>query len=139
TVLERIVAQTDGVPLFIEELTKSVLENADSHATQSLTVPGTLQALLIARLDRLPAAKRVAQSGAIIGREFSRSQLSAVAQLPEQELKKGLDELVGCGLASPRREPADTVYIFKHILVQEAIYASVLRRQRAEMHARIVA
>lgn len=137
--LDRIVAQTDGVPLFIEELTKSVLENADSYATQSLTVPGTLQALLTARLDRLPTAKRVAQIGAVIGREFSRSQLSAVAQMPDQELMKGLDELVGCGLASPRPESADTVYIFKHILVQEAIYASILRRQRAEMHARIVA
>ena len=140
TLLERIVAQSDGVPLFIEELTKSVLENAESYTLSppSLTVPETLQALLTARLDRLPAAKRVAQVAATIGREFSRSLLAAVAQLPDKQLVDGLDELVGSGLASRRGGPTDAIYSFKHALVQEAIYDSVLRRRRAEMHARIV-
>lgn len=140
TLLERIVAQSDGVPLFIEELTKSVLENAESYTPSptSLTVPATLQALLTARLDRLPAAKRVAQVAATIGREFSRSLLAAVAQIPDEQLVDGLNELVGSGLASRRRELADPVYTFKHALVQEAIYDSVLRRRRVEIHARIV-
>jgi class 3 adenylate cyclase/tetratricopeptide (TPR) repeat protein len=140
TLLDRIVAQSDCVPLFIEELTKSVLEHADSDAilSQSLTVPGTLQALLMTRLDRLPAAKRVAQIGAAIGREFSALQLAAISQMPDGELANGLDELVDSGLASRRRVQTDTIYTFKHTLVQEAIYDSVLRRRRAEIHARIV-
>ena len=138
--LDRIVTQSDGVPLFIEELTKSVLENAESYtgSPASLTVPETLQALLTARLDRLPAAKRVAQIGATIGREFSQSMLAAVAQMPEEQLVDGLDALVGSGLASRRSEPTDTIYAFKHALVQDAIYDGLLRRRRAEIHARIV-
>ena len=141
TLLERIVAQGDGVPLFIEELTKSVLENAESYTLSppSLTVPETLQALLTARLDRLPAAKRVAQVAATIGREFSQPLLAAVAQMPDKQLVDGLDELIGSGLASRRGGPTDAIYSFKHALVQEAIYDSVLRRRRAEIHARIVA
>ena len=141
TLIERIVAQSDGVPLFIEELTKSLLENAEGHERPppSLTVPETLQASLTARLDRLPAAKRVAQVAAAIGREFSQSLLTVVAQLPEKQLVDGLDELIGSGLASRRGQPADAVYTFKHALVQEAVYNSVLRRRRAEIHARIVA
>jgi class 3 adenylate cyclase/tetratricopeptide (TPR) repeat protein len=139
--LEQIVIQSDGVPLFIEELTTSVLETAEGQAVSLplLTVPVTLQGLLMARLDRLPAAKRVAQIGATIGREFSLSLLAAVAEIPEKELVDGLDELVGSGLASGRGELTDTVYTFKHALVQEAIYDNLLRRRRAEIHARIVA
>jgi tetratricopeptide (TPR) repeat protein len=139
--LDRIVSHSDGVPLFIEELTKSVLENAEGYAGSlpSLTVPETLHGLLAARLDRLPAAKRVAQIGAVIGREFSRSLLAAVAEIAAQQLAEGLDELVGHGLASRRSEPTDAIYTFKHALVQEAIYDSLLRRQRAEIHGRIVA
>jgi class 3 adenylate cyclase/tetratricopeptide (TPR) repeat protein len=139
--LDRIVTQSDGVPLFIEELTKSMLESAvgQGRSSRSLTVPGTLQGLLTARLDRLPAAKRVAQIGATIGREFSQSLLSAVARMPDADLLDGLDELVGSGLASRHGELTDTTYIFKHALVQEAIYDTVLRRRRAELHARIVA
>ena len=100
--LERIVTQGDGVPLFIEELTKSLLENAESYErpSPSLTVPETLQAFLTARLDRLPAAKRVAQVAAAIGREFSQSLLAAVAQIPEKQLVDGLDQLIGSGLVS---------------------------------------
>ncbi|HME25821.1 MAG TPA: AAA family ATPase [Acetobacteraceae bacterium] len=139
--LDRIVTQSDGIPLFIEELTKSALENAETYAGLPLLlpVPETLQALLTARLDRLPAAKRVAQVGATIGREFSQSLLAAVAQIPEEQLADGLDKLVGSGLASRRREMTDAIYTFKHALVQEAIYDSLLRRRRAEIHARIVA
>jgi class 3 adenylate cyclase len=139
--LDRIVTQSDGVPLFIEELTKSIMDSAVSRGTssQSLTVPGTLQALLTARLDRLPAAKRVAQIGATIGREFAQSLLAAVAQIPDAELVNGLDDLVASGLASRRGELTDSIYTFKHALVQEAIYETVLRRRRAEIHANIVA
>ena len=140
-VLDRIVTQSDGVPLFIEELTKSVLENAESYTgpLTTLSVPETLQALLTARLDRLPAAKPVAQIGATIGREFSQSMLAAVAQMPDKQLVDGLDALVGSGLASRRSELTDTIYAFKHALVQDAIYDGLLRRRRAEIHARIVA
>ncbi len=138
--LDRIVIQSDGVPLFIEELTRSVLENVESYAGSPalLTVPETLQALITARLDRLPAAKRVAQIGAAIGREFSQSLLAAVTKIPDKQIVNGLGELVGHGLASRRGELADAIYTFKHALVQEAIYDSLLRRRRAEIHARIV-
>jgi predicted ATPase/class 3 adenylate cyclase len=140
TLIERIVAQSDGVPLFIEELTKSVVENVENIAIgRSLPpVPETLQALLTARLDRLPAAKRVAQAGAVIGRDFSRPLLATILPIPDQQLAAGLDELVASGLASRRGELPDVVYTFKHALVQEAIYNSLLRRRRAEIHARIV-
>jgi len=140
SVLDRIVTQSDGVPLFIEELTRSVLENAesDSGSLASLTVPETLQALLTARLDRLPAARRVAQIGAVIGREFSQSMLAAVAQISDKQLVEGLDILADSGLASRRNGVADTIYAFKHSLVQDAIYDGLLRRRRAEIHARVV-
>jgi predicted ATPase len=104
--LERIVAQTDGIPLFIEELTKAVLERASQPAIvgSALSVPSTLQASLMARLDRLPSAKQVAQIGAVIGREFSHELLASVAEIPEAVLMQGLDELVSAGLAF--RHPA---------------------------------
>ena len=139
--IERIVTQSDGVPLFIEELTKSMVESVESIATgRSLPpVPETLQALLTARLDRLPAAKRVAQAAAAIGRDFSRTLLAAILPISDEQLAVGLDELVGAGLASRRGELPDVVYTFKHALVQEAIYDSLLRRRRAEIHARLVA
>jgi class 3 adenylate cyclase/tetratricopeptide (TPR) repeat protein len=137
--LDRIVNRSDGIPLFIEELTKSVLENAQGQvALASSEVPDTLQALLTARLDRLPSAKRVAQIGSTIGREFSHALLAAVAQVPDSQLKIGLDELVESGLASRRVEQRDTIYTFKHALVQEAVYDSLLRRRRTEIHTRIV-
>jgi class 3 adenylate cyclase/tetratricopeptide (TPR) repeat protein len=138
--IERIIAQSDGIPLFIEELARSVLETADDAALAgSLHIPDTLQGLLTARLDRLPRAKRVAQIGATIGRAFSLPLLRAVADVGAEEVSSGLDELVASGLAFRRRETSDAVYVFKHALVQEAIYDSLLRRQRAAIHARIVA
>ena len=137
--LERIVTQTDGVPLFIEELTKAVLETSgETHeAPLALAVPGTLQASLMARLDRLPAAKQVAQIGAVIGREFSRALLATVAELPEAQLTQGLDELVASGLAFRRGVGPDAVYTFKHALVQDAAYGALLRGRRQQLHAHI--
>jgi predicted ATPase len=137
--LERIVAQTDGVPLFVEELTKAVLESpgrADTTAP-ALPVPSTLQASLMARLDRLPAGKWVAQIGAVIGREFSHELVAAVAGLPEATLARGLEELVGAGLAFRRGTPPEASYSFKHALVQDAAYSTLLREPRQELHARI--
>ena len=137
--LERIVAQTDGVPLFIEELTKAVLEGASQPdgAVAALPIPSTLQASLTARLDRLPVAKQVAQIGAMIGREFSHKLLAAVAGLPEAALAQGLDELVNAGLAFRRGTPPEATYTFKHALVQDAAYVSLLRGTRQKLHARI--
>ena len=126
--------------VFIEELTKSVLENAGSYTLSppSLTVPETLQALLTARLDRLPGGQaRRTGRGNNRARIYS-PLLAAVAQIPDKQLVDGLDELIGSGLASLRGGPTDAIYSFKHALVQEAIYESVLRRRRAEIHARIV-
>ena len=136
--LDRIVAQTDGVPLFIEELTKAVLETAVQPEGATLAVPDTLQASLMARLDRLPAAKTVAQIGAVIGRSFSYELIAAVAELPEPALREGLGQLVGSGLAFERGVPPDASYTFKHALVQEAAYDSLLRSRRAALHARVV-
>ncbi|MBV8523976.1 MAG: AAA family ATPase [Acetobacteraceae bacterium] len=138
--LQRIALQSDGVPLFIEELTKSVLEGGGSQSGEMLplTVPSTLQASLMARLDRLPAAKRVAQIGAAIGREFSYELLAAVASIPVLGLQEGLDQLVASGLASRRGDPPDAVYTFKHALVQDAAYKSLLRSTRSLIHAKIL-
>jgi DNA-binding response OmpR family regulator/class 3 adenylate cyclase len=137
--LDRIVTQTDGVPLFIEELTKAVLEasvNLDG-APLPLAVPGTLQASLMTRLDRLPAAKQVAQIGATIGREFPHVLLAVVAQLPEARLVQGLDELIRSGLVFRHSVPPDAVYTFKHALVQDLAYGTLLKTQRQEIHRRI--
>ena len=138
--LERVVMQTDGVPLFIEELTKAVAETIDApdYVVSSLAVPATLQASLMARLDRLPVAKQVAQISAVIGREFSHRLLTAVAGLPEAQLTRGLEELVASGLASRRGVPPDAGYAFKHALVRDTAYESLLRGRRAEIHAAIV-
>jgi DNA-binding response OmpR family regulator/tetratricopeptide (TPR) repeat protein len=139
--LERIVAQTDGVPLFIEELTKAVVEtSANQDATAlPLVVPSTLQASLMARLDRLSAARKVAQVGAVIGREFSYTLLVAAALLPDTQLAQGLDELVASGLAVRRGAPPDAVYGFNHALTRDVAYASLLKGQRQACHQRIAA
>ena len=136
-VLERIIAQTDGVPLFIEELTKAILESAPTRSAAGLAVPSTLRASLLARFDRLPAAKQVAQIGTVIGREFSHTLLVAVAGLSEAQLSRGLDELVGAGLVFRRGVAPDAVYTFKHALVQEAAYEGLLKARRQYIHRRI--
>jgi class 3 adenylate cyclase/tetratricopeptide (TPR) repeat protein len=136
---ERIVLQTDGIPLFIEEMTKAVLESGRRPTSgEAFTVPSTLQGSLMARLDRLPAAKQVAQLGAVIGRNFSYTQLAAIANLPPHLLTQGLDELVVSGLAFQRGDGLDAVYAFKHALVQDVAYESLLRSRRAEIHAAVV-
>ncbi len=134
--LDRIVAQADGVPLFIEELTKTVQEASELDAG-TLAVPDTLQASLMARLDRLTTGKQVAQIGSVIGREFSHSVIAAVAQVPEPQLTHGLDELVASGLLFRRGAPPNARYVFKHALVQDVAYESLLRARRAEIHARV--
>jgi DNA-binding response OmpR family regulator/class 3 adenylate cyclase/tetratricopeptide (TPR) repeat protein len=137
--LERIVTQTDGVPLFIEELTKAVLEtSADPDAdTQPLAVPGTLQDSLMARLDLLPAGKKVAQIGAVVGRAFPQALLATAALLPEAQLAQGLDELTASGLASRRGVAPDALYTFNHALTRDVAYASLLKSRRQSCHRRI--
>ncbi|HEX2137496.1 MAG TPA: adenylate/guanylate cyclase domain-containing protein [Microvirga sp.] len=147
-VVEQIVKRTEGVPLFIEELTKAVLEvgpgGADAAGVVSaapsppLTIPVTLHASLVARLDRLGAsAKEVAQIGAAIGREFSYELLAAVARRGDAELQHGLDRLAGAGLVFQRGAPPQASFLFKHTLVQDAAYGLLLRGRRQELHARI--
>src|SRR5215207_1144044 len=146
-IMEEIVERTDGVPLFLEELTKAVLETrATGHdargtlsrmAPSASAVPTTLQASLLSRLDHLGhEAKEIAQVGAAIGREFSYELLSAVRQ-DEGVLKRGLDRLVGASLLFQRGGPPNTVYAFKHALVQDTAYLTLLRGPRRELHARI--
>ncbi len=146
-ILEQILARTDGVPLFLEELTKTIIESgllreADGHyaldgALPPLAIPTTLHDSLMARLDRLAPVREVAQIGAAIGREFSYPLLSAVAQQPDDRLTEALDRLVRAELVFGRGEVPEAVYTFKHALVQEAAYASLLRERRRTLHARI--
>jgi class 3 adenylate cyclase len=137
--LERIVVQTDGVPLFIEELTKAVAEHTEQSGSNAalLDVPATLQASLIARFDRLPAAKQIAQVGAVIGRDFAHPLLAAITNTPEAQLTQGIELLLSSGLAYRHGTPPDSVYTFKHALVRDAAYSTLLRSQRRQLHARI--
>jgi class 3 adenylate cyclase/tetratricopeptide (TPR) repeat protein/energy-coupling factor transporter ATP-binding protein EcfA2 len=145
--LEQIVKQTDGVPLFIEEVTKSVIEGearevrgSGQFATPSaLAIPATLQASLIARLDRLSPARDVVQVAAALGRDFSYAMLRAVCGLDDAELSPLLDQLVTSELVHQRGKAPHALYTFKHALVQDAAYSTMLRGQRLEIHKRIVA
>jgi class 3 adenylate cyclase/tetratricopeptide (TPR) repeat protein len=140
-VIAQIVARADGVPLFIEELTKAVLEGGltrwEAAASRHRSIPSTLHASLVARLDRLGAAKQVAQIGAAIGRDFSYRLIAAVSALPEADLKAALSRLTEAELIFQRGMPPDATYIFKHALVQEAAYDTLLRDRRKQLHARI--
>jgi tetratricopeptide (TPR) repeat protein len=143
-ILEQIMARTDGVPLFIEELTRSVIEielresETDKSAEQtSKGIPVTLQASLMARLDQIPVARPIAQVGAAIGREFSFEMLAAVTLLPEPDLVNGLALLTDSGLVHERGRSPNATYRFKHALVRDAAYNTLLRTQRRELHARI--
>jgi class 3 adenylate cyclase/predicted ATPase len=149
-IMEEIVERTDGVPLFVEELTKAVLEagvdDKDRRGTVStvprrpLAVPATLHASLMARLDRLgPVAKEIAQIGAGIGREFSYELLAHVAQKSGANLRAALGSLSKAGLVSCRGTPPQAAFLFKHALVRDAAYGTLLRGQRRELHARISA
>jgi predicted ATPase len=138
-VLDEIVQRTDGVPLFLEELTKAVLENTvGSIPATSARVPATLHASLMARLDRLGLlAKETAQVGAAIGRDFSYELLAAAAQRTEAELRDGLGRLVDSGLVFQRGAPPEATLLFKHALVQDTAYSMLLRGPRQALHARI--
>jgi class 3 adenylate cyclase/tetratricopeptide (TPR) repeat protein len=137
--IDRLVSRSDGVPLFIEELTRAVLESGlQPDAFSSALVPDSLQASLLSRLDRLPVAKAVAQIGSVIGRTFPYELAAAIADMPESTLNEGLEQLVEAGLASRRGEAAATTYQFKHALVQDTAYQSMLRTRRAALHVAVV-
>jgi predicted ATPase/DNA-binding winged helix-turn-helix (wHTH) protein/class 3 adenylate cyclase len=146
-VVSHITDRTDGVPLFVEELTQSVLESGllreetDRYMLQGalppVGIPTTLRASLLARLDRLGPVRHVAQIGAAIGRQFSYSVLHKVSCLPEDELRAALARLVASGLVFQRGTPPDSFYSFKHALVQDAAHGSLLRNARQQLHAQI--
>ena len=133
-ICDDIVAKTDGVPLFVEELTKAILEAA---APDRAAVPATLQDSLMARLDRLDEAKDIAQIAAVIGRQFPRSLLAAVAPLSGADLDKALDRLVQSEIVFPQRQALEPGYSFKHALMRDAAYDSLLRARRQALHERI--
>jgi class 3 adenylate cyclase len=149
-VIAEIVERTDGVPLFVEELTKAVLEVTGQEgrvaavmakkSVAALSVPQALHASLMARLDRLgPVSKEIAQIGAVLGREFSYQLIEPVAQRDPRELEAALDHLGGAGLLFCRGTPPHSSYLFKHALVQDAAYDMLLRARRQELHARVAA
>jgi class 3 adenylate cyclase/tetratricopeptide (TPR) repeat protein len=145
-VMAEIVERTDGIPLFVEEMTKAVLE-AESEGvarrtiaaapSPALLVPASLHASLMARLDRLGSAKEVAQIGAAIGRQLSHALLAAVVGKPEAELGSALDRIVAAGLLFRQGVPPQATYLFKHALVQDAAYGTLLREPRRALHARV--
>jgi len=133
-VMAEIVERTDGIPLFVEEMTKAVLEAESEGEARRTTgavpspthaVPASLHASLMARLDRLGSAKEVAQIGAVIGREFSHALLAAVVAEPELQL--ALDRLAKAGLLFRQGVPPHATYLFKHALVQDAAYGTLLK------------
>jgi len=148
-VVKQILLKTDGVPLFIEELTKTVLETGTLHDAgdhyelkaplQQVAIPTTLQDSLMSRLDRLSPVKEVAQIGSVIGREFNYPLLAAVAERSDNVLEDSLFALVDSELIFQSGNPPDATYTFKHALVQDAAYQSLLRSKRQQIHARIAA
>jgi tetratricopeptide (TPR) repeat protein len=145
--LEQILTRTDGVPLFVEELTKSILESGELNevgdhyeyggSARAVTIPATLRDSLMARLDRFMPVKEIAQIGAAIGREFSYELIEAVAPMPQAQLDDALVQLCASGLAFRRGTPPDAIYTFKHALVQDAAYDSLLKSRRQELHGKI--
>ena len=146
SIRQDIIERTDGIPLFVEEMTKAVLEAGSEGAAErtvaavplpALPVPASLHASLMARLDRLGAAKEVAQIGAAIGRTFSHALLAAVVRKPEAELESAIGRLIAAGLLFRQGVPPHATYMFKHALVQDAAYSTLLRKPRRALHARI--
>jgi class 3 adenylate cyclase len=147
--LEQILTKTDGVPLFVEELTKSILESGElkdagdhydyAGSARSITIPATLRDSLMARLDRFMPVKEIAQIGAAIGREFSYELIAAVAPMNQTPLDAALNQLTESGLAFKRGTPPDATYTFKHALVQDAAYDSLLKSRKQELHRKIAA
>lgn len=146
-IAEQIIDRTDGVPLFVEELTKAVIESGmlidqgDRYVAvgplPSLAIPATLHGSLLARLDRLAPVREVAQIGATLGRQFSHELISAVVSMPQPQLDGALAQLVGAELVYRRGVPPNAEYTFKHALVQDAAYQSMLKSRRAHLHAHI--
>ena len=143
----QIVARTDGVPLFLEELTKGILESGDlvidgdryaySGGSAEVALPETLRNSLMARLDRVPATKEIAQVGAVIGREFSYELIAGLDLMKVEALETGLRLLTASGLASCFGEIPNAVFVFSHALVQDAAYNSLLKSRRRQLHAEI--
>ncbi len=146
--LDEITARTDGVPLFVEEMTKAVLESGALREGQealyldspisALAIPTSLHDSLMARLDRLQPVKEVAQTAAVIGRAFDHATIAALSALPEVELLDAMRHLVDAELIFRRGTPPDATYLFKHALVRDAAYESLLKARRADLHARLV-
>jgi class 3 adenylate cyclase/predicted ATPase len=148
SIRQDIIERTDGIPLFVEEMTKAMLEAEGENAAKSapasapspaVAVPASLHASLMARLDRLGPAKEVAQVGAAIGREFSYTLLAAVVRTPEAELTSALNRLIVARLLFRQGEPPYATYLFNHALVRDAAYGTLLRERRRALHARIAA
>jgi class 3 adenylate cyclase/tetratricopeptide (TPR) repeat protein len=148
-IADQIADRTDGVPLFVEELTKAVIESGmltdlgDHYSAAGpltpLAIPASLEASLLARLDRLAPVREVAQIGAALGRQFSHEMIAAVASMPSAQLDAALAQLVGAELIYRRGTAPDAEYTFKHALVQDAAYGTLLRGRRQQLHARIAA
>jgi class 3 adenylate cyclase/predicted ATPase len=139
---ERIIERAGGVPLFVEELTRSMLEAGEDawqtgRSAGAVPVPATLHDTLMARLDRLGEAKAIAQIGAVLGRAFHYRWLASCAGVSAQRLHEALTELVGSGLAAANGAPPEAIYSFKHALVQDAAYHSMLRAERVRLHREI--
>ena len=147
-IMEIIAQRTDGVPLFVEELTKTILESGAvkedgdrlvlNGPLSTIAIPTTLHDSLMARLDRLQPIKEVAQTAACIGREFSHGLLAQISLLPEADLNAALDGLIGAELIYRRGLPPEATYLFKHALVRDAAYESLLKEKRRAIHARIL-
>ena len=143
-----IIARTDGVPLFIEELTKTIIESGELHETDTafelagpvsrMTIPATLHDSLMARIDRLQPIKEVAQMAACIGRSFDRATLMQISQIDDQTMDDALSQLERSELVFRRGAPPETSYVFKHALVRDVAYESLLKRRRQEIHHRLV-
>jgi predicted ATPase len=146
-VVQHIVAKTDGAPLYVGELTKMLLaspllrEEADRYVVtgplRTVAIPDTIQDALMARLDQLNRAKEVAQLGAVLGREFAYELLEAIAPLDGDALQAGLAQLVAAELLYQRGRPPRARYLFKHALIQDAAYASLLKSTRQQVHQQI--
>jgi len=146
-VVEQIIVKADGVPLFIEELTKTVVGSGQVHEEcgqyvlsgpmPKLSIPATLHGSLMERLDRLGPAKEIAQIGASIGRQFPYDLVESVAQMPAPALRDALRHLIDSGLITGRKDATGPIYVFKHALIQDTAYASLLRGRRHSIHAAI--
>ena len=147
TIVEQIVAKSQGVPLFVEELTRSILESGDleedgtgyvlRRSVGDFTIPSTLQDSLIARLDRLGSAKDIALTASVVGREFTYELLEAVAAVPQAALLEGLDRLVQSDLLGQSGMPPRSRYTFKHALIRDAAFQSILKTRKRELHRRV--